>query len=274
MLCLGTTPRGRRPRAPLPLVVHAWEQGLRPCAAALSGIEAPDGWAPCPPPPFSKPVPVRAVQGAFSVASKQQVPVVPITMDGTGDLMPNTMEYMLFPGAVKASGGGLGERVSLAVPAARVIGIPCAVGATARPCSLPTPCLLVLPADAHPSGHPARHGGGDVRRRGSCGGFVAATLADWPRRAAAAAATSPSAQAVTMEAACSASCSDRDPALVAGASPRDGPTPRRATAARQTGPPFFPFPRTGSDHGRAGVCKPRRRVTASSLQGKLSLIHI
>nr|AUS84463.1 lysophosphatidic acid acyltransferase [Ettlia oleoabundans] len=40
-------------------------------------------------------------RGAFSVAAKAKVPVVPITLIGTGDLMPNTQEYLLFPGKVK-----------------------------------------------------------------------------------------------------------------------------------------------------------------------------
>jgi 1-acyl-sn-glycerol-3-phosphate acyltransferase len=40
-------------------------------------------------------------KGAFSVASKAKVPVVPITLLGTGDLMPNKREYLLFPGKVQ-----------------------------------------------------------------------------------------------------------------------------------------------------------------------------
>ncbi|GAB4819901.1 hypothetical protein N2152v2_006947 [Parachlorella kessleri] len=40
-------------------------------------------------------------KGAFSVAAKAKVPVVPITLVGTGDLMPNNREYLLFPGKVK-----------------------------------------------------------------------------------------------------------------------------------------------------------------------------
>lgn len=32
-----------------------------------------------------------------------QVPVVPITLVGTGDLMPNAKEYLLYPGKVKVS---------------------------------------------------------------------------------------------------------------------------------------------------------------------------
>ncbi|RMZ52054.1 hypothetical protein APUTEX25_001248, partial [Auxenochlorella protothecoides] len=39
-------------------------------------------------------------RGAFVVASRHNVPVVPITLDGTGDLMPNSREYLLFPGTV------------------------------------------------------------------------------------------------------------------------------------------------------------------------------
>lgn len=41
------------------------------------------------------------LQGAFSVAAKAQVPVVPVTLVGTGDLMPNAREYLLFPGKVR-----------------------------------------------------------------------------------------------------------------------------------------------------------------------------
>lgn len=40
-------------------------------------------------------------KGAFSVAAKAKVPVVPITLVGTGDLMPNAKEYLLYPGKVK-----------------------------------------------------------------------------------------------------------------------------------------------------------------------------
>jgi 1-acyl-sn-glycerol-3-phosphate acyltransferase len=40
-------------------------------------------------------------KGAFSVAAKAKVPVVPITLRGTGDLMPNKREYLLFPGRVQ-----------------------------------------------------------------------------------------------------------------------------------------------------------------------------
>ena len=39
-------------------------------------------------------------KGAFSVAAKAKVPVVPITLVGTGDLMPNKREDLLFPGKV------------------------------------------------------------------------------------------------------------------------------------------------------------------------------
>lgn len=38
------------------------------------------------------------LQGAFSVAAKAKVPVVPITIVGTGRMMPNKQEYRLFPG--------------------------------------------------------------------------------------------------------------------------------------------------------------------------------
>lgn len=40
-------------------------------------------------------------KGAFSVAAKAKVPVVPITLKGTGDLMPNAREYLLYPGRVE-----------------------------------------------------------------------------------------------------------------------------------------------------------------------------
>ena len=39
-------------------------------------------------------------QGAFSVAAKAGVPVVPITLIGTGRKMPNKQESRLFPGDV------------------------------------------------------------------------------------------------------------------------------------------------------------------------------
>ena len=41
------------------------------------------------------------LQGAFSVAAKAKVPVVPITMVGTGNMMPNKQEFKLFPGGVR-----------------------------------------------------------------------------------------------------------------------------------------------------------------------------
>ena len=40
-------------------------------------------------------------KGAFSVAAKAGVPVIPITLVGTGDLMPNKKEYLLYPGKVE-----------------------------------------------------------------------------------------------------------------------------------------------------------------------------
>lgn len=40
-------------------------------------------------------------RGAFTIAAKAQVPVVPISLIGTGKLMPNGMEGTLRPGAVK-----------------------------------------------------------------------------------------------------------------------------------------------------------------------------
>ena len=41
------------------------------------------------------------VQGAFSVAAKAKVPVVPITIMGTGNMMPNKQEFKLFPGGAR-----------------------------------------------------------------------------------------------------------------------------------------------------------------------------
>jgi 1-acyl-sn-glycerol-3-phosphate acyltransferase len=40
-------------------------------------------------------------KGAFSVAAKAKVPVVPITLKGSGSLMPNKKEYLLYPGKVE-----------------------------------------------------------------------------------------------------------------------------------------------------------------------------
>lgn len=40
-------------------------------------------------------------RGAFTIAAKAQVPVVPISLIGTGKLMPNGLEGMLRPGSVK-----------------------------------------------------------------------------------------------------------------------------------------------------------------------------
>ena len=42
-----------------------------------------------------------ASQGAFSVASKAKVPVVPVTLVGTGKLMPNGQEGRMYGGPVK-----------------------------------------------------------------------------------------------------------------------------------------------------------------------------
>lgn len=41
------------------------------------------------------------LQGAFSVAAKAGVPVVPITLVGTGRKMPNRQESKVFPGNVE-----------------------------------------------------------------------------------------------------------------------------------------------------------------------------
>ncbi|KAL0340041.1 UNVERIFIED_CONTAM: 1-acyl-sn-glycerol-3-phosphate acyltransferase BAT2, chloroplastic [Sesamum radiatum] len=40
-------------------------------------------------------------KGAFSVAAKTGVPVIPITLIGTGEIMPAGMEGRLSPGSVK-----------------------------------------------------------------------------------------------------------------------------------------------------------------------------
>lgn len=40
-------------------------------------------------------------KGAFSLATKVGVPVVPITLMGTGQIMPRGMEHTLRPGMVK-----------------------------------------------------------------------------------------------------------------------------------------------------------------------------
>ncbi len=40
------------------------------------------------------------MQGAFSVAAKAKVPVVPISIVGTGRKMPNHQESKMFPGNV------------------------------------------------------------------------------------------------------------------------------------------------------------------------------
>ena len=44
---------------------------------------------------------LHLMQGAFSVAAKAKVPVVPITLVGTGALMPNREESKLFSGRAK-----------------------------------------------------------------------------------------------------------------------------------------------------------------------------
>lgn len=42
-----------------------------------------------------------ATQGAFSVAAKAGVPIVPVTLVGTGRLMPNGQEGRMYGGPVK-----------------------------------------------------------------------------------------------------------------------------------------------------------------------------
>ena len=44
---------------------------------------------------------VLAMQGAFSVAAKAGVPVVPVTLEGTGRLMPNGQEGRMYGGPVR-----------------------------------------------------------------------------------------------------------------------------------------------------------------------------
>ncbi len=41
------------------------------------------------------------MQGAFSVAAKAKVPVVPVTLLGTGKLMPNGQESKMYGGSVR-----------------------------------------------------------------------------------------------------------------------------------------------------------------------------
>ena len=42
-----------------------------------------------------------SLQGAFSVAAKAKVPVVPVTLLGTGKLMPNGQEGRMYGGRVR-----------------------------------------------------------------------------------------------------------------------------------------------------------------------------
>ena len=75
----------------------------RPLFVALGWRSAAPGVVGAPPhsPPPPPPAPV-----CRAVAAKAKVPVVPITLVGTGDLMPNAREYLLFPGKVKVCAGG------------------------------------------------------------------------------------------------------------------------------------------------------------------------
>lgn len=57
--------------------------------------------------PCSMPV-AMLLQGAFSVAAKRKVPVVPITLQGTGELMPVGAEGRLFSGTIKVCPALLG----------------------------------------------------------------------------------------------------------------------------------------------------------------------
>ena len=41
------------------------------------------------------------LQGAFSIAARAKVPVVPVTLIGTGKLMPNGKENMVYNGSVR-----------------------------------------------------------------------------------------------------------------------------------------------------------------------------
>jgi len=40
-------------------------------------------------------------KGAFSIAKKAKVPIIPISLVGTGNLMPNGREFLMFPGSTK-----------------------------------------------------------------------------------------------------------------------------------------------------------------------------
>ena len=42
----------------------------------------------------------------ITLLNTPQVPVIPITLVGTGDLMPNAKEYLLYPGKVTVSEPG------------------------------------------------------------------------------------------------------------------------------------------------------------------------
>ena len=43
----------------------------------------------------------QSAQGAFSVAAKAKVPIVPVTLVGTGKLMPNGQEGRMYSGPVR-----------------------------------------------------------------------------------------------------------------------------------------------------------------------------
>ena len=43
----------------------------------------------------------KYLQGAVSIAAKAKVPVVPVTLVGTGKLMPNGKENMVYNGSVR-----------------------------------------------------------------------------------------------------------------------------------------------------------------------------
>ena len=81
--------------------VHARSEA--PFCSARLAVGCPRGCGPPPQPPPPPPPPAPVCR---AVAAKAKVPVVPITLVGTGDLMPNAREYLLFPGKVKVCAGG------------------------------------------------------------------------------------------------------------------------------------------------------------------------
>lgn len=88
--------------------VPATLQGiLHPCPTASARNFAPASALPgrqhahCPIPPSPLIFVWGCLQGAFSIAAKAGVPVVPVTLVGTGRLMPNGQESRLFGGCAR-----------------------------------------------------------------------------------------------------------------------------------------------------------------------------